>query len=346
MSAGAMTPRVTAVMLAYGDEPWLQAAVGAVLASVGLEVDVVLVDNGCTSGAVAAVENTPRVRVLRPATNTGYAGGCQLGAAEATGDYLALVNSDALVAPDALARLVAVASESGVGTAMGSIRLAGQPDRINTAGNPWHVSGLSWAGGLGRPATEFATRRAVPVASGCCLVLRRAVFRAVGGFAPEYFAYHEDTDLSVRLWQRGLSVQYVPDAVVVHHYEFARNALKNYLLERNRLVLVLTSYRRRTLLLLAPVLALTEAAMLVSATTGGWLPAKVRGYGWLWSHRSWVRSRRAELQRARTVGDRALATLMTARFDAANVPAPPGIGLYNALVTGWWSLVRGLLPRS
>src|SRR5688500_9684479 len=106
-----MTPRVTAVMLAYGDEPWLPAAVAAVLASASIEVDVVLVDNGCTSGAVAAVENTPRVRVLRPATNTGYAGGCQLGAADATGDYLALVNSDALVAADALARLVAVASE-------------------------------------------------------------------------------------------------------------------------------------------------------------------------------------------------------------------------------------------
>ena len=35
----------------------------------------------------------------------------------------------------------------------------------------------------------------------------------------EYFAYHEDTELSLRLWQRGRTVEYVPDAVVAHHIE-------------------------------------------------------------------------------------------------------------------------------
>jgi GT2 family glycosyltransferase len=344
--AGRAGPRVTAVILAHGDEPWLEEAARAVLASTGVDVDLVLVDNGCTGGAVDRLAHASGVRVLRPAANLGYAGGCRVGAAEATGDYLAFVNSDALVAADALARLVAVAAEPGVGSAMGSIRLADQPDRINTAGNPWHVTGLSWAGGMGRPATEFATRRPVPVASGCCLVLRRDVWSAVGGFAPEYFAYHEDTELSVRLWQRGWTVEYVPDALVLHHYEFSRNPLKSYLLERNRLVLVLTTYRPRTLLLLSPVLVLTEAAMLVTAVAGGWLRPKLRGWVWLWRHRAWLRERRRRVQADRTVSDRRLADLMTARFDPANVEAPAGIGVYNALVGGWWTLVRGLLPRS
>jgi GT2 family glycosyltransferase len=255
------------------------------------------------------------------------------------------VNSDAVVAPDALAKLVAVASEPGVGSAMGSIRLADRPGYINTAGNPWHVTGLSWAGGMGRPAADFAVRRPVAIGSGCCFALRREVWDAVDGFAAEYFAYVEDTDLSVRLWQRGWTVQYVPDAVVEHHYEFSRNQLKNYLLERNRLVFVLTAYQRRTLLLLAPVLALTEAAMLASAVAGGWLRPKLRGWGWLWRNRAWVRNRRRGLQAARTVSDRDLARLMTARFDPANIEAPPGVGIYNALVGAWWALVRGLLPR-
>jgi GT2 family glycosyltransferase len=317
-----------------------------VLASTGVDVDLVLVDNGCTGDAVERVARTSRVSVLRPAANTGYAGGCRLGAAAATGEYLAFVNSDAEVAPDALARLVAVAGEPGVGSAMGSIRLADRPERINTAGNPWHVAGLSWAGGMGRPATDYRTRRPVPVASGCCLVLRRDVWVAVGGFTPEYFAYHEDTDLSVRLWQRGWTVEYVPDAVVLHHYEFSRNPVKNYLLERNRLVLVLTTYPPRTLLLLAPVLLLTEAAMLATAAVGGWAGHKVQGWVWLWRHRVWLRDQRRSIQAVRTVSDQALADLMTARFDPANVAAPPGIGVYNALVTGWWALVRPLLPRA
>ena len=338
-------PHVSVVMLAYGSEPWLGEAVRAALASTRIDVDLILVDNGCTTDSVSRLDGLARLRVLRPESNAGYAGGCLLGAQQATGEYLAFVNSDAVVEPDALAKLVAVAAESGVGLAMASVRLADEPEVMNTAGNPWHVAGLSWAGGFGQPASRYSQRRPVPVGSGCCFVVRRDRWQKVGGFAEEFFAYHEDTDLSVRVWQRGWSVEYVPDARVAHHYEFSRNELKLQLLERNRLVLLLTTYQPRTLLLLAPVLALTELAMLAAATAGGWLPAKLRGWAWLWRHRSWLRERHRAIQRARKVGDRDLAHLMTARFDPANVAAPPGVRVYNALVSGWWVLVRGLLPR-
>jgi GT2 family glycosyltransferase len=338
-----MTTRATAVMLAYGDEPWLVEAARAVLASTGVDLDLVVVDNGCTGPAVDEVKGLPGVRVVRPAENTGYAGGCALGAAEATGDVVAFVNSDAVVEPASLARIVAAATETGVGAAMGSVRLAEHPELINTAGNPLHVAGLSWAGGHGEPATRYARRRDVPVVSGCCFAIRRQLWRELGGFAREYFAYHEDVELSLRLWQRGLRVVYVPDAVVRHHYEFSRNDLKHYLVERNRLLTLLTAYQVRTLLVLSPVLILTEAAMLATAVAGGWLRPKARGWLWLWRHRDWVRQRRRQLQGERTVPDRALVSLMTARFDPGNVAAPRGIGAYNAMVAAYWALARRLL---
>jgi hypothetical protein len=174
--------------------------------------------------------------------------------------------------------------------------------------------------------------------------MRRGVWRAVGGLTEEYFLYHEDTELSLRLWQRGLTVEYVPEAVALHHYEFSRNPVKFYLLERNRLLMVATAYQARTLALLAPVLLLTEAAMLVTAVSGGWLRPKLRGWRWLWRHRRWVLSRRRQLQAERTVPDAGMARLMTARFDPSNVEAPAGVGFYNVMVVAWWALVRPLLP--
>jgi GT2 family glycosyltransferase len=173
--------------------------------------------------------------------------------------------------------------------------------------------------------------------------MRRALWAELDGFAPEYFLYHEDTELSLRLWRKGLSVQYVPDAVVAHHYEFSRNAVKHYLIERNRLVLLLTVYSGRTLAVLAPMLLLTEAAMLVASAAGGWLRPKLRGYGWLWRNRSWVRSRRALLRRERTVADADLVPILTDRFDPANIEAPPGVGVFNALARGYWWVARRLL---
>jgi GT2 family glycosyltransferase len=335
--------RVTAIVLAYGAEPWLPDTVAAVLDSTGVHVDVVVVDNGCTSDSVSRVKDLPGVRVLTPAENTGYSGGCVIGAAEATGEVLAFVNSDAIVAPDALAKLAAVAGEPGVGMAMGSIRLADQPDLINTAGNPIHYVGLVWAGGCGEPATRYAQRRAVPCGSGCCFAIRRTLWQELGGFAPEYFAYHEDTELSLRLWRQGLSVQYLPDAVVRHHYEFSRNALKYYLVERNRIVLLLTVYSGRTLAVLAPMLLLTETAMLAAAAAGGWLRPKLRGYTWLWRNRRWVRSRRALLRRERTVPDADLVPILTDRFDPANIEAPPGVQVFNLISHAYWSIARRLI---
>jgi GT2 family glycosyltransferase len=338
-----MTARVTAVILAYGAEVWLEQAVGAVLASTGVEIDVVVVDNGCTAGAIDRIKGLPGVRVITSETNTGFSGGTVRGAAEATGDYLAFVNSDAIVAPEALARLAEVAGEPGVGFAMGSIRLADTPELINTAGNSLHFVGLSWADGLGEPATQYARRRSVVIGSGCCFVIRRSLWEDLGGFAEEYFAYVEDTEMSLRIWQRGLTVEYVPDAVVLHHYAFSRNKDKFYLLERNRAILLLTTYERRSLLLLAPMLLITEVLTLGAATAGGWSGAKLRGWRWLWQHRSWLRERRALIQSERVVPDSVVFEHVTAIFDPVNIPVPPGVGIFNAIMGGYWRLVRKLL---
>jgi GT2 family glycosyltransferase len=331
--------RLDVVMLAYGKEPWLAEAVDAVLASTGVEVTLTLVDNG--SESVAGLTPRPGLRILRPAENTGFAGGCNLGAASAASDVIAFVNSDAVVAPDALAKVRAAALEPGVGAAMASIRHADRLDVINTAGNPLHLAGLSWAGGNDEPASRHATRVSVPTLSGCTFAIRAGLWRDLGGFAPEYFAYHEDTELSVRLWQRGLAPAYVPDAVVGHHYEFSRNDLKFYLLERNRLLTVLTAYRGRTIALLVPVFLLTEVAMLATAVSGGWLRPKVRGWAWLWRNRRFLRDRRRQLQSERSAGDATLP--LTAEFTPSNVDAPPGVGVYNLFVRTWWRIVRPLV---
>ncbi|MDQ3466016.1 MAG: glycosyltransferase family 2 protein [Actinomycetota bacterium] len=333
---------VSVVMLAYGAEPFLFEAVDAVLSSRGVRVEVVVVDNGCASD-LSALERRSGVRVLRPGSNTGFAGGCNLGAAATSAAVLALVNSDAVVEPDALAELAAVARRLEVGLVSGSIRLAGTPELMNSAGNPVHVLGLSWAGGLGEPAERHAVGTAVASASGAALAVRREVWDALGGFTTEFFAYQEDCDLSLRCWQRGWEVRFVPEAVIAHHYEFSRNPLKFYLLERNRLAMLLTVYGGRLLVLLAPALLALELAMLAVALRQGWMRQKLRGYRWLMSNRGWLRRRRREVQAVRVVGDRDLAGLLTGHFDPVALPLPVGAGALNALMSGYWRLVRRLL---
>lgn len=339
---GALVPAqdVSVIMLAYGVEEFLGDAVAAVLASEGIDVHLVLVDNGCTSDAVRTLPEDPRLRVLRPAENLGFSGGVNYGALEATSEHLAFVNSDAIVAPDALRILVDEVDVPGRGIVSACVRLADEPGLVNSVGNPIHVLGLSWAGGMDEPVADHQVPREIASATGACLVVTAAHWRALGGFPDEFFAYVEDLEVSWRTWQQGLSVHYVPAAVADHHYEFSRSPLKMYLVERNRLLFVLTGYGARLLALLALPLLAFEVAIFLIALKEGWWRQKVKGWGWILRNTRWVRERRRLVQSTRTVPDKQLVHRLTDTFDPAQFPLPAGGGLVQGVLKAYWRVVR------
>jgi len=340
VSGNGNRPLVSVVVLAYGTDPWLERSVASALASTGVDTEVIVVDNGGTGGTTEPLAALDRVTVLRPGSNLGFAGGCNAGLTRAKGDVVFFLNQDAVLAPEALARLAEVALDPRVGVATGSVRLADDPGRLNSSGNPLHFLGFSWSGGFGEPVPDDDPCREVTGASGAAMAVRRSLMEELGGFAEDYFAYHEDLELSLRCRLRGLTVVYVPDAVVVHRYEIARNPSKFFLMERNRLFLVASLYERRTLALLLPALVATEVGMLAVALREGWADQKVAGWGWLWRHRDRVRARRRILQEERVVSDRQLASRLASRFDAGNLVLPTWARSLDAVVAGYWALVR------
>jgi len=305
----------------------------------------VVVDNGCTDGAVDRLRDVPGVTVVGDGENLGFSGGCNIGASAATGEYLALVNGDLVVEPDALSRLVVVARDPEVGIAAGSVRLGNDPERINSAGNEIHFLGFSWVGGFGELASERAIARDVAGAMGALVVLRRSVWDRLGGFAPEYFAFHEDAELSWRCWETGLRVRYVPDAIGLHRYEFGRVQNKLYLAERNRLIFVLTCWEARSLAVLTPAFLGAELAVTAAAVAGGWFRDKLAGWRWLFTNRAWLRERRRLLQAQRTVSDRRLAHLMTDHLDARNYPLPSILQPFDDALAWYWRIARRFLAR-
>lgn len=339
-----MSTTVTVVVLAWGDEPLLEESVRSALSSEGVAVDVVVVDNGAGAAQIAAVAALPGVQVLVPPANLGFAGGCNLGAEHASGEVLMFLNSDARVAPDA-ARMLSAALSGDVGLVMASVRLWQDPGLMNSSGNPWHYLGFVWAGGLDEPVAEHSLDSDVLCASGATMAIRRSDWTGLGGFDDAYFAYHEDAELSLRVWQRGQRVRYIAGAASYHHYEFSRNPAKQYLLERNRLMSLLTHYQLRTLLLLAPPLLAAEAGVLLLAAKQGWLRKKLAGYAWLARNRAHIARRRRDVQGQRTVSDRDLAPRFASTIDAAMLGPMPGLSLVNGVLRGYWRLIRVLLPR-
>lgn len=300
---------------------------------------MIVVDNGGTDPV--AVEGFGRL--VEPGQNLGFAGGCNRGADEASGDVVVFLNPDTVVEPGALSALERTLEDRSIGIAMARLRLLDRPELLNSGGTVVHVSGLAWAGRYGEPAEEVRELEDVAAPSGAALAIRRDLFRELGGFTEELFMYLEDTELGWRAHLHGLRVVVDPGADVYHDYEFGRHSRKLALLERNREIFVLTAYSLRLLLLLSPVLAATELGMLVVAAKQRWLGGKLDGWWWLARNSAWLGRHRAETQRLRRVPDRELAQFLTPVLDPAMLDVPRGVGGINRLMAVYWRLVQKAL---
>jgi GT2 family glycosyltransferase len=329
------------VLVAYHSGPALARCLEALRHHVP-EAEVIVVDNGGPEDGISE-ERWDGLLVVEPDENLGFAAGANRGAAEAANEVLVFLNPDTVVAPGALERLAHTLEDPEIGIAMARLRLLDQRELLNSGGTVVHVSGLAWAGRFGEPAETITTLEDVAGASGAALAIRRETFRDLGGFTGELFMYQEDVELSWRAHLHGLRVVVDPGADVFHEYEFGRNPTKIALLERNRLIFVLTAYSLRLLLLLAPMLALGELAMLALAARRGWFRGKLGGWWWLLHHARWLVRHRRETQRLRKVRDRELAPFLTATLDPKVAALPRGIGFLNRLLGPYWSLARRAL---
>ena len=324
---------VSVVVVGYGDEPDLSACLAAIRADLAHGDDVVLVDNGVTQ-----LPDLAGVRLVTPPRNSGFAAGCHLGVDATAGEVLVFVNSDAILEPGSLEALRDDAIAEGAGLVTGLVVLGDKPRVVNSAGNPVHFLGISWAGGYGEDVDRHREVREVASVSGALFAVRRSVWKRLGGLDPAYFLYHEEADLSLRCRLAGLSVTYCPGAVARHAYSFTKNDQKMYLLERNRLLTVLSTYPWPLLLRVLPALLLTEPLLLLMAATQGWAGAKVRSWAWLICHGQQVRSRRRRVQAGG--GDwRRVATQLEPQIQQDVSSAPAAMPALNAVLAAYWRVV-------
>jgi GT2 family glycosyltransferase len=310
-----MPAAVTAVVVSFANPDATVRALQSLAEQSLAPAEVLLVDNdpaGATVSALRATERSGTVRTLHPGSNLGYTGAANLAAGEAQGEWLFFLNPDAVAASDCLERMLEAVDGPDVAIVGAQILL---PDgRINAGENPINIAGVSWSGGYGAPRERGAARDTAAV-SGAALLARRDAFMALGGLCPFFFLYVDDTDLAWRMRLAGRRVRYCPQAVVVHDYEFDKGAEKWFYLERNRAWALLSNLQLRTLALLAPVLLVTELAVLARAAREGWLGQKARAWASLLANAPRLIRWRREVQGAREVPDRRVLELFTGGIE-------------------------------
>jgi GT2 family glycosyltransferase len=340
-------PTLSVLIVAFGSRDDLAKTLPALLRELGDDDELIVVDNKPGDGSVELVrELAPQARIVSPGCNTGFAGGVDAGAETAQGDLLVLLNPDAVPQPGWGQAIRKPWLERRGWAAWQALVADGAGERINSAGNPIHFTGIVWAGGHGRPLSEAPAAGEVPAASGACLAIRMEEWRQAGGFPTEFFMYHEDVDLSVRLRMAGGTVGIEPTAIVAHDYDFSATADKWRWLERNRIAFIVRTYPGALLALLAPALLATELALLPVAAAGGWGRQKLRANleAIRWFPRL-LRERRT-LQRQRTISAAEFAAALTPDLDSDLISPLVRSWPTRLLLRGYWRLVRALLSST
>lgn len=237
---------IAAVVLNYktAGQTWL--AVRSLQTSRVLPSSIIVVDNASGDGSAERLRRSlDGVGVVESPTNAGFAGGCNIGirAALAAGaDGVLLVNSDAVLAPDTLGRLIeAIASNATLGIAAPVLLSREEPDHIASAG-------ISFSRRTGRMRHRAAGRRisalepgalhAVDAVSGCVMLIRREVFERIGLLDEAYFFSFEDIEFCLRAGEAGFQTGCVQDALAYHEGGRTigrRSARRVYFATRNHL---------------------------------------------------------------------------------------------------------------
>jgi GT2 family glycosyltransferase len=337
-------PTLSVLVVSHENRDDLQKTLPALLPELGDDDELIVVDNNPGDGSAEAVrELAPRAQIVTMGRNAGFAGGINAGAEVANGDLLVILNPDAAPQPG-FGEAIRRPYEEGLGWGAWQALVAdGDGRSINSAGNPLHFTGITWAGGHGLPLGQAPAGGEVTVASGACLAVPLRIWREAGGFPAEFFLYHEDVDLSVRIRMAGHPVGIEPTAIVAHDYEFDANAQKWFWLERNRLAFLVRTYPRSLLALLAPALLATELTLLPVAVVGGWGGEKLRAnLAFLrWLPR--LLGERRAVQRQGAISAAEFAATLTPDLDSELISPLARSWPVRFVLRGYWRLVRLLL---
>ncbi|MGH3495390.1 MAG: glycosyltransferase family 2 protein, partial [Sciscionella sp.] len=263
-------PRVSVVLVNYREAEHTIACLRALRSDLDYSANrlqLICVDNASGDGSVPRIKRAvPGVQIIESAVNTGFAGGCNLGAQHATGDVLAFLNNDARPHPGWVrAAVLALRADPTVGVIASKV-LDWDGEKIDfvDAGLTWFGMGYSrGAGTPDDPSHDIA--RDTLFATGAAMFVRAGVFRELEGFDERFFMFYEDVDFGWRANLRGWRVRFVPESIAYHRHhasmsqvDGADGARETYLLERNALAALYKNFSDETLARALPAaLALT-----------------------------------------------------------------------------------------
>lgn len=216
--------KLSIIIVNYNGKQFFDACLRSIAEHVPFEHEVIIVDNASSDGSVVYLRDThPEIRLVESKSNLGFAGGNNLGASFAKGNFLLLLNNDTILLNDLSSAIALMESDVSIGI-LGARMLGKDSEYRYSTGyfpEPWRLFRLSSLyrkdNGFGNGVFQKnnVTWR-VDWVEGSFLLTPASLWREIGGLDESYFMYVEDIDYAKRIVDSGKQVVFFPDISYMH----------------------------------------------------------------------------------------------------------------------------------
>jgi len=236
--------KVTFITVSWNGRELLDACLASVFQyTVGMPIEVIVIDNASSDGSAAMVEQKyPLVKLIKNEDNKGFGAGCNQGIAIARGEYIFLLNPDGRLRAGTTQELVDFMDEHpDVGACAPLIRNSDGSIQQSVRRFPTPLSQVFILFKLRRFSSRIPILRnyfaldfdyardlqEIDQPMGAAMLIRRSVLDRVGGFDERFFLWFEEVDLCRRIKSAGWKIIYCARAEIVHQggKSFARQSI-------------------------------------------------------------------------------------------------------------------------
>ena len=218
--------KLSIITVNYRSWSHLESALVALQTDFPADWQVIVVDNESEPESFTAFSaRFPWVTFIANPSNSGFGAGCNIGVAAATGEQLLFMNPDVIASCESIQALIDIKKRHNIGiVAPKQVSGNGKPQKVfddfpsllNQSKTLKALLRVLMPSRFPDPRGDHKTITSCDWVTGSVLLIDRADFDAIAGWAEDYWMYVEDADLCRKAHDKGLRVAYVPEVEVIH----------------------------------------------------------------------------------------------------------------------------------
>jgi GT2 family glycosyltransferase len=218
---------ISIIIVNWNTRDLLQSCLESVFKTIhDISYEIIVVDNASRDGSVVMLqEKYPEIRLIQNEENRGFGAANNQAMCIMTGRYALLLNSDAVLAENAVRELFTfMETQSDAAMTCGQLLNADGSKQNSVASFPdllallTNTSFLEYLFPKRYPSKRYSHDKPIAVDScvGACLLVRKKAIEDVGMLDERYFFFFEETDWAYQMKKAGWKVFHVPTALIYH----------------------------------------------------------------------------------------------------------------------------------